>query len=238
MNHTTNMDIRLLPGLEGARQARGTAVVIDAFRACVSVCAILAGGARLWPVDDFETARQRRAEDPDVLLAGERGGRRPDDFDLGNSPSALERTDLRGRGVVLATSAGTRGLVAARHADRVVAGAFVNAGAVVDFLVRHAPEHVTLVCLGHRGEIESAEDRACGEYLRARLRGEAVDFAAVAEAVRATPDARKFLDPAKPWFPAEDLDFCLTLDRYAFVPRLVTDAEGRPELILDEPGVG
>jgi len=50
-----------------------------------------------------EARRLRRAL-VDHLLAGERGGLPPRDFDLGNSPLQLLSADLQGRGLILTGS--------------------------------------------------------------------------------------------------------------------------------------
>jgi 2-phosphosulfolactate phosphatase len=72
------------------------AVVVDVLRATTTVvAACVAGCARVIPVADIETARERAQQFPDgqVLLAGERGGEPIEGFDLGNSP--LEFTGER-----------------------------------------------------------------------------------------------------------------------------------------------
>jgi len=234
------VEVRLLKLLEGASQARGTAVVIDVFRAFSTACVVAArGAARIWPVVRVEEAFRLKRAHPDVVLVGERGGKMVRGFDHGNSPSELSGLDFTGRSVVLTTSAGTRGLYRAAGADEVVTGSFLNAGAVVEHLRRQRPDVVSVVALGSRGEVETAEDTLCGEYLRDRILGKPVDFDAIQAAIRAAPSGRKFLDPGRPWFPPPDLEFCLELDRYGFVLRLADSMDGPRELVrisIDRPG--
>ena len=64
-----------------------TAVVFDVLRATSSIITGLASGIEaIIPVRTVEEARQRKLKDPELLLAGERGGLPPHGFDLGNSP--------------------------------------------------------------------------------------------------------------------------------------------------------
>ena len=59
--------------VEGARNARGIAVIIDVFRAFSLAAYAFAAGARsVLPVDDIERARQLKKDDPTRLLIGER----------------------------------------------------------------------------------------------------------------------------------------------------------------------
>ena len=93
-----SVEIRVLEGLDGARAARGTAVIIDVFRAFSLVPWALARGAPfVVPVMTAERAFAIRAEQPGCLIAGERDGRQIDGFDFGNSPTAIREADLVGR---------------------------------------------------------------------------------------------------------------------------------------------
>ena len=113
------MEIQILQLIEGARAAQGLTVIIDVFRAFSVACyAFDAGVARIFPVGSVDEARALKRENPTWLLAGERGGARLEGFDFGNSPSEIEGVDLRGRTLIQATSAGTRGLVSASCAVR------------------------------------------------------------------------------------------------------------------------
>ena len=96
------MDIRILHLVEGARQAIGTTVVIDVFRA-MTVEAYLSrqGAGKIIPVGDVEKAFEWKKRDPGVLLCGERGGKMIEGFQFGNSPSQIEKADLMVDGTLL-----------------------------------------------------------------------------------------------------------------------------------------
>lgn len=209
------MRIDILHGIAGARNARGVAVVIDVFRAfTLAPCAFSRGVERIIPVAKVAEARRRKAEHPGWILVAERDGKPVDGADFGNSPSEILAAKLAGRTLIHTTSAGTQGLNAARDADLVLTGSFVNAEAVVRHVRENRPNRVSLVAMGSAGMEPSPEDTACAEYLRDRLRGERPDFHSIAERLRESPAGRKFGDPARPWFPAADLSVCLHLDRF------------------------
>src|SRR5689334_4201985 len=116
----------------GARGARGIAVIIDVFRAFSVAAHAFARGVRtMVPVADVEAARELKRLHPDWLLIGERHARPLPGFDCGNSPTELERLELRDRTIIHTTHSGTQGLAAASAADEVITGSLVNAAAIV-----------------------------------------------------------------------------------------------------------
>jgi 2-phosphosulfolactate phosphatase len=166
------VNVRVTSFLDGAREARGYAVIVDVFRAFTTAAFCAAAGAReIVLVADHEQALAMKREDPSLFLTGEIGGRPIPGFDVGNSPSAIEHLDLAGRRVVQRTSAGTQGVVAATGASRIALGSFVIAQATVDHL-RRIGDDVTIVAMGHSAMAEADEDALCARYLEELLRGE------------------------------------------------------------------
>ena len=213
------MQIRRLQLLNGARDATGLAVVIDVLRASSHILTLFTRGAeRVIPVATLEEARERKAADPRVVLAGERGGLPPRDFDLGNSPVEAQSMEFAGKTVILTTSAGSKGMVAAAGADQVVVGCFLNAAAVVRHILEVQPKVVSLIALGTRGEIPSPEDDLAAEYMQHLLEGGHLDADAFFETIRVHPEGRKFSDPENHRYRVEDLDFCLRTDVFPLVP--------------------
>ena len=91
------------------------------------------GAAAIVPVAEISEALALRARQPDLLLAGERGGLRITalqsggvEFDLGNSPRELTATRVRGRTIAMTTTNGTRALRACLGAARIWVGGLVN----------------------------------------------------------------------------------------------------------------
>jgi 2-phosphosulfolactate phosphatase len=218
--------------VEGARSARGVAIIIDVFRACSLIAhALAAGAARVVPVADIDTARALKAHWPDALLVGERHARPLPGFDCGNSPSQVLAQALAGRTLIHTTHAGTQGLIAAtRVADRVFTGALVNVSATVAAVRALAPEEVTIVAMGHEARERCAEDDLCRDELLRRLSADepmavtdvalSAVRARVRQQLRMAPAAVKFFDPLADWAPEADFELCTEVDGVPFAVAL------------------
>jgi 2-phosphosulfolactate phosphatase len=151
------LHVHLTPSAVGPGElASGVAVVVDVLRATTSmVHALAAGAVSVRPVTSIDEARSvadelRAGEMRKILLAGERGGKPIDGFELGNSPREFTATRCRGRTVVMTTTNGTGALVRAADSHRVIVGAFVNFSAVCEWL-RGTEEPMNVVCAGSGG---------------------------------------------------------------------------------------
>ena len=72
------MEIRLLSLLEGARQAEGTVVIIDVYRAFTTAAVAFSRGAdKIILVAEIEEALELRRQGKGELCVGEVGGIRP-----------------------------------------------------------------------------------------------------------------------------------------------------------------
>jgi 2-phosphosulfolactate phosphatase len=205
------VNVRVTRFLGGAREATGHAVIVDVFRAFTTAAFCVAAGAReIVLVADHEHALALKRDDPSLFLTGEIDGRPIAGFDVGNSPSAIERLDLTGRRVIQRTSAGTQGVNAATRARAIALGSFVIAEATVRYVQRRAQD-VTVVAMGHGASEISDEDEACARYIAARL----VDAPTDAAAIVASLWTRE--DPHWPdWFPRRDAELACELDRFDF----------------------
>ena len=204
------MKIRVTSLLEGARTATGHAVIVDVFRAFTTAAFCVAAGAReIVLVSDHDQALAMKRTDPKLFLTGEIDGRPIPGFDIGNSPSAIERLDLAGRRVVQRTSSGTQGVVAASGADAIVLASFVVASATVTYL-RERAHAVTLVAMGQNAREDADEDLACARYIAAALRGAQPLPPAVT--LLADREAEGWPD----WFPRRDAELALDVDRFSF----------------------
>jgi 2-phosphosulfolactate phosphatase len=155
--------VHLLPGLFEPPDLRGgVAVVIDVLRATSTIIHALAAGAeRVVPCGEIDEAQRVASDAPrgTVLLGGERGGLKIPNFDLGNSPAEYTRESVAHKTVIFTTTNGTRALLRAKEARRVLIGALSNVGAVVELLAEETgPVH--LVCAGTEGQI-TLEDVLC-----------------------------------------------------------------------------
>ena len=176
--------VHLLPQMAVAGRLAGSlAVVIDVLRATTTIVHALAGGCiGVRPCAEVDEARKVADGLPagKVLLGGERGGLPLPGFDLGNSPGEYTPRRCKGTTLVLTTSNGTRALIRAAEAERVLVAAFVNFSAVCEQIQRD-PRPLHIVCAGAEGE-PCIEDTL--------LAGALVDFLCEEADVRLNDSAR------------------------------------------------
>lgn len=181
------VDVAFLPS---ELRETGTAVVVDVLRATTTVTQALAAGFRsVHCAPSIETARTLRG--PGRVLAGERHCLPVPDFELGNSPAALEHHDARDGEMVLATTNGTPAIVAAaQRASVVLLGCLLN----LDALLTAIPPNtdVTVVCSGTDGRF-ALEDAYVAGRIVDRLTGDRSDAALAAVCV-----ARAYADALEP----------------------------------------
>jgi 2-phosphosulfolactate phosphatase len=215
--------------LAGAERAKGSVAVIDVFRAFTTAAVALANGAsQIVMVGTVEEALTLRNNGAAQVCMGEVRGRKPAEFDFGNSPFELLGASLGGAILVQRTSAGTQGIIAAaRGADRLYAASLVTAKATARALRSGTPDLITLVAMGADGFRRTDEDELCALHLRNLLEGRAGDPEAVRRVILAGKEAERFRDPARPYLPPGDLDIALGIDRYSFAIRVSLDT-GRP----------
>ncbi len=215
------MKIRKLFYAQGAEKAGGLAVIIDVFRAFSTACYIFGSGAgKVILAESADGAFHIKRENPESVLVGERCGKIIPGFDCGNSPSAVRKLEISGRTAVLTTSAGTRGVLAAKKADEVVTGSFVNAGAVIEYILMKKPEELSLVCMGWNASEPADEDNMCADYIKSVLEGVPADFRKISGYLRRESATKSFLDlEGEKSAPEEDFDLCLSLDAFDFVLR-------------------
>ena len=225
------MEIRLGSLTRDARDAAGTVIVIDVFRAFTTAAiAFDQGAAAITLIAEAEDALALyRSGGGDVLL-GEVDGQRPPGFAYGNSPYEITGVDLTGKSLVQSTRAGTVGVAAAFAAadtDTIYLGSLVVAAATVQGVRRDNPELVTILAMGDQGAVRSDEDEQCALYLRNLLEGREPDPAAVRQLIMAGGATEKFFDPAQPQYHPQDVELALQISKYPFAMRVGRE-NGRP----------
>ena len=212
--------------LRTCTEASGTVIVVDVIRAFTVAAYAFAAGARdVLLVGTEEEALALRDRLPGAWTMGEVNGLKPDSLDLGNSPAALVGYDLSGRRLIQRTSAGTQGVVCSSpYADSLLACSLCCASATARYVQGCSPETVSFVITGiHAGtkENDGDEDLACADYVEALLGGKIPDTKPIVRRVLDSYVARMFHDPARPEFPAADLEYCVDVDRFDFAMRVV-----------------
>ena len=222
------MNIEIYELVEGAKQARGLTVIIDVFRAFSLECYLFARGAKIiYPVGSLDDAWAMKKADPNILLIGERKGKKVEGFDFGNSPSQTDGFDFSGRSIAHTTSAGTQGVANAVNADQIITGSLVNARAIANY-IRHAkPDFVSLVAMGENAIRRADEDVICAEYIRAMLLDEDYPIDERIAGLRTGAGAKFFVEETQEIFPAPDFGMCIARDKFDFVIRIARDESGR-----------
>jgi 2-phosphosulfolactate phosphatase len=229
------MHIEILEFIDGAKKARGVTVIIDVFRAFSVACyAFDSGASKVITTATVEEAFALKKRYANSVLAGERGEKKVEGFDLGNSPTEVLEADIRGKVFIHTTSAGTQGLANAVNAGTVLTGSFVNAGAVAGYIKRMDPEHVSLVAMGYRADISADEDLLCAELIKSMLLGtETVSSGQIRDLMN-TSGKRFFIPGNLSFSPPTDFFLCTMIDRFAFVLKAVKRNDGNIELFRIE----
>lgn len=139
------------------------AIAVDVLRATTTIATALHAGAEA--IQAFSDLNQLRhaSEKWDArkrIRIGERGGKKVEGFDLGNSPLACTPDCVQGKRIFMSTTNGTRALESIKAAPMVLTGAFINRSRVVQHIIDHQPDTVWIVGSGWEGSF-SLEDTAC-----------------------------------------------------------------------------
>lgn len=229
------IELYLIPaGIPDDLDRNRPVVIIDIFRASTSIAAALDSGAREVYVAGSmnEADALKRRIGGDVVLAGERGGLRIDGYDLGNSPREMTPETVADRAVIFNSTNGTKLLRRFADFPHVAVGSFVCLSAVIAYLRQFDTDPI-LCCAGQVGRF-STEDTLAAGHIISRL-GQPED-----DLDDASLFARRMVEMAgdrwRGWAKnsshgqlltslglADDLDFCLTIDKYDFVPVATAD---------------
>ena len=205
-----------------AREARGTVVIIDVFRAFTTAAIAFDQGAReIVLVAEVEEAVELHLRGIGDLLMGEVDGKRPDGFDFGNSPYEISQVDLSGKTLIQSTRAGTVGVAAAATlGNTIYPSSFVVAEATAKAILREAPPLVSIIAMGDRARFRSDEDEQCALYLRNLLEGRKPDVDAVRDLVMNGGQTQKFYDDSQPQYHPQDAEMALQLNRFSFAMKI------------------
>ena len=218
------MEVRVGSLVRDAEEAEGTVIIIDVFRAFTTAAiAFDHGTTHITLVAEVEEALDLHRKGVGDLVMGEVDGKRPEGFDMGNSPYEITPVDLAGKSIVQSTRAGTVGVAAATRADTIYLGSFVVAQATVEAIRREDPALVSIIAMGDQGRIRSDEDEHCALFLRNLLEGRNPDPAAVRSLIMEGGATQKFFDDSQPQFHPEDVDLALEVNRYPFAMKVTRE---------------
>lgn len=201
-------------------------VVVDVLRATTCMVTALANGVRrIRAFANLDTCRIMKRSG--YVIAGERGGMKVDDFDLGNSPLDYLNDAYLGEQLAVTTTNGTLAINKSKHAKEVIIGALVNLNAVVEYL-KSQQSDVLIFCAGWKGKVNMEDTLFAGAVID-KLVGEfesECDASQVAQMIynEAKDDIFGFLKNASHVKRLnglnieEDIRFCLTLNQYDIIP--------------------
>lgn len=132
------------------RNDEAIVVVVDILRATSAiVTAFMNGVRRLIPVATLEEARAYKEKG--YLVAAERDGIVRDFADFGNSPYNFTREVIENKDIVYSTTNGTQSIMIAKDSYRVIIGAYLNLGALVDY-IHSENRSVIVLCAGWKNK--------------------------------------------------------------------------------------
>lgn len=223
------IDVCLSPELMHLYSVEGkSVVVVDILRATSTMVTAFAHGIEnIYSVAKLEDCRGMKSKG--YLIAGERDGIKVEGFDLGNSPFEYMAENLKGKRIAFTTTNGTQAIAKSIGAKEIIIGAFLNLSAVVGHLIK-SNNDILIVCAGWKGKVnledtvfagalvEKLKDKftlACDAPLAAQhlynvAKGNMVKFLSESSHVRRLNKLNVH----------EDMEFCLTTDKYSIVPIL------------------
>jgi 2-phosphosulfolactate phosphatase len=227
------MRIKRLALGRGSRAAEGTTVIIDVFRAFSCEPILFDFGVREIVLEgDIDRCLAMRGN---AVLVGESDGWPIPGFDLTNSPFLILRKGrrfFRGRSVIHRTTSGVTGALSALpHSDEVLLASFLTARATADYVLRKAPDLVSIVAMGTRSVERAPEDDRCGDYIESLLTGRPYDHNKALLDILRNESAQKFLRGDAEHYPKEDPVICLQRDLFDFTLK----AEKRRDVVVATP---
>ena len=206
-------------------------VVVDIFRATSCMVSGLASGIdHIVPVAKVEECMTFRPKG--YLLAGERGGQKLDDFDMGNSPFEYMEVSNRGRNVATTTTNGTLAIKKSSDAAQIIIGSFLNLSSIVNYL-RDSSLDVVIHCAGWKGTFNLEDTTFAGAVIDRLSKTHTYDTDAAFMARMLWENGKAnladfLLESAhahrlKQFGITEDLKFCSQIDEFDVLPLLRGD---------------
>lgn len=137
-------------------------IMVDALRASTTITLALNNFHKIIPCFTPEEGFKLKNK-IDGILAGERGGKMIEGFDIGNSPCGIKDLKTTKDTLILTTSNGTR--ILRNMNSKVLIGSMVNAKAVAVKSIQLADDHIDVVMAGVKGEFSIEDFLASGEIL-------------------------------------------------------------------------
>ena len=154
------------------------AVVIDVLRATTTISWALKNGAESIQVfADLDLLRDTASKwDVDKrLMLAERGGKKINGFDLGNSPLSVTKDIVQGKRLFMSTTNGTKSLEKVQNIEYLFAMALPNRKAVAERVISLNKKNVLILGSGWEGSYSLEDSLAAGalaSYIKENLNSE------------------------------------------------------------------
>jgi len=214
--------IQIELGASEAKKAsiRGDVIIIvDVLRASSTIVTALANGAKhIRPVSSLE-------ECIGEVTAGERGGHKPSDFNVDNSPLSFLENRFSNKEIVLTTTNGTECINAANSAldSIVLIGSILNAQSVAEsalLLAKNHKRNITIICAGRKKKMATEDLIGASEIASAIPSAPIIGKIA---AIQSDDLVKDFLESdtgknLESLGKTADILFCAEKNRYAITP--------------------
>ncbi|KGF90918.1 2-phosphosulfolactate phosphatasee [Prochlorococcus marinus str. MIT 9107] len=150
------------------------AVVIDVLRATTTISWALKNGAdsiQVFADLDLLKKSAMNWNADEKLMLGERGGKKIEGFDLGNSPLSVTKKVVKGKRLFMSTTNGTKSLQKVQDANHLFAMGLPNRRAVAEKIISLKSENVLILGSGWEGSYSLEDSLAAGalaSYLKAK----------------------------------------------------------------------
>ncbi|OEJ99643.1 2-phosphosulfolactate phosphatase [Roseivirga misakiensis] len=204
-------------------------VIIDILRATSCMVAGLGSGVKsVTPVATVEECEALGKEG--YVMAGERGGEKLPQFQIGNSPFDYMLPELKGKAIAATTTNGTRAIELSKEAPDVIIGAFLNLSATVKYLLTQERD-ILLFCAGWKGKYNLEDSLFAGAICdgvkkQATFESDAVTSAFYLYESMQT-DLHYYISRSNhanrlsKFGIMKDIDYCSKTDEFDIVPRLI-----------------
>ncbi len=216
-----SVEVCLTPELIHQHDLEGKiTVVVDIFRAtsCI-VAGIGYGVSAIWPVLEVEECIELGKRG--MITAGERGGKKLDEFDIGNSPFDYMNDEFIGKEIAISTTNGTRTISASGNSEEIIIGSFLNISSTATYLSSKS-NSVLIHCAGWKGT-PNVEDTLFAGALISEMEHEISGDSAIMAKYIYQKNKHDLLSTARESGHArrlagfgvkKDIEFCLTKDHY------------------------
>lgn len=224
------IEVCLTPDLIHQHELKGkVVVVVDIFRATSCIVTGLANGIEaIKPVGEVDETKALGKEG--YMMAGERGGIKVPEFDMGNSPFEYQSEEVKGKKVAISTTNGSQAIIKSKGADEIVIGAFLNLESLAEYLLQSKTD-VLVHCAGWKGTPNLEDTLFAGALIDecAEEMDPTGDSALIAhqlyianhENLYGIAKQSSHAERLSGFGIEEDLEFCMTENEYQVVPKLV-----------------